>query len=185
MANVICVRVNWDRTALPYRPAGNWYDVHVSPEPGYPAGRKGLQLAGAWAQYAGRDITGMVIMDGDVVADPEDIREMLNAIHVAPRSVWTAWARLWRPVDGVDPWPGWVWGHWARNPSQDRLEASYTPRRFSFCLTYLPRHLIEDCRRNGLENWTFPHVDRRVAARAEALDIPVGVVDIEVKHVHW
>lgn len=189
MASVICVRLDWDRTAIPLRLPGTWHTVRVNPEPGYPAGRKGLQLAGAWDQYAGPRTDGMVIMDGDVVADLADVRAMLRAVDVAPRSVWTAWARLWRPVPGVDPWPGWVWAHWATVPSQDRGGAfpgdGVLPQWFSFCFTYLPKRLIADCRRHGLDQWTFPHVDTRVAQRAQALNIPVGVVDCEVKHVHW
>lgn len=192
MASVACIRLDWDRTAIPLPLPGAWHAVHVSPEPGYPAGRKGLQLAGAWDQYAGPRTDGMLIMDGDVVADLADVREMLRAIDVAPRSVWTAWARLWRPVPGVTPWPGWVWGHWAEQPSQARPAPPARegapfpmPRWFSFCFTYLPRRLIDDCRRHGLESWTFPHVDTRVSQRAQVLGLPVGVVDCEVKHVHW
>ena len=168
MASVICVRLDWDHTAIPLRLPGTWHTVRIAPEPGYPAGRKGLQLAGAWDQYAGPATDGMLIMDGDVVADLADVRDMLRAIDVAPRAVWTAWARLWRPVPGVDPWPGWVWAHWAEQPSQDRPAAGEVLAAVVQFLLHLPAetadHRLPPPRPGGLD--IPPRRQERVQARA-------------------
>jgi hypothetical protein len=179
VAELVQIRVDWNRTALAYRlPA--FHHVHVDPEPGYPAGRKGLQLAGAWRQYAGRTTDGMLILDGDVAADLADLAAMRAAIHVKPQVVHTAAVRLW-PASTHEA--SWVWGHWDREMTQDMVAS---PRRFSFCFTYLPRQLIGACIKAGLEGWTFPHVDRLVSAEAERAHIGCEVVPgCSPRHLHF
>lgn len=179
MAELVCLHVNWDRTALPVR-LPSFHELHIGPEPGYPAGRKGLQLAGAWRQLAGAATDGMLLLDGDVVIDLLDLAVMKTAISRAPAIVHTAPVRLW---PRSTKWAQWAWAHWADEPSQvmDRH-----PWRFSFCFTYLPRTVIEHAIESGLEGWTFPWVDREVSHVTRGLGCRVSVVeDCTPKHLHF
>jgi hypothetical protein len=179
VAELVHVRVDWDRTAIPLKlPA--FHTIRIAPEPAHPFGRKGLALAGAWRQLSGNKTDGMLILDGDVAADLIDLAAMRAAIHVKPEVVHTAPVRLW-PASTHQP--SWVWAHWDREMTQDENPA---PRRFSFCFTYLPRALIGACIKAGLETWTFPHVDRLVSAQAEREKIPCEVVDgCSPRHLHF
>jgi hypothetical protein len=180
MAVLLCVRVDWDRTALPL--PLRYHRLRVDPEPGYPFGRKGRQLAAAWRQLAGPEFDGMLILDGDVMIDPADHQAMLAAIDERPGIVHTAPARIW-PASTKRP--GWVWSHWAgTGPSQiiDTDDVDW----FSFCYTYLPAELITRCIRAGLRGWRYPGVDMQVSQQARAAGIPVNVVlDCTPKHLHW
>lgn len=179
MAELICLHVNWDRTALPIR-LPDFHELHIGPEPGYPAGRKGLQLAGAWRQLAGATTDGLLLLDGDVAVDALDLAAMRHAIHAEPGIVHTAAVRLWPKSTKR---AGWIWGHWAREPGQKMTRA---PWRFSFCFTYVPRAVIEQALEDGLESWTFPWVDREMSCAARAAAVRVSVVpNCTPKHIHF
>jgi hypothetical protein len=179
VATLVCVRIDWDRTAIPLKLA-NFHTVRIGPEPEWPFGRKGAALAGAWRQLAGRDVDGMLILDGDVAVDLLDVAAMRASIHVEPDAVHIAPVRLW-PASFKSE--SWVWGHWNRDPGQD-ITGPW--RRFSFCFTYLPRRLIDASLKAGLESWSFPHVDERVSNTAERENIPVRLVEgCSPKHLHF
>lgn len=181
-ARVVFVRVVWDRQAIPlHLPGVRMFDLHIGPEPGWPYGRKGAALAGAWRQLGTRQCTGMLIMDADVAIDPLDASVMLQAIGQAPDVVHTAPIRLWPESTQR---PSWVWGHWdADGPSQQLCDA---PTSFSFGLTYLPRRAIDRAIRDGLERWTFPGVDGRMSRAAAAAGCPVRVTgNCWPKHLHF
>jgi hypothetical protein len=179
MAELCRVRIDWDRTMLAYRLAG-WHTVHIGPEASHPFGRKGLALAGAWRQLKSNSTDGMLILDGDVAVDILDMAAMNASIHVEPDAVHIAPVRLWPASSGE---PSWVWAHWEDDMTQEPCDS---PRRFSFCFTYLPRRLIDACLKAGLETWTFPHVDRLVSVEARKQGIPVRVVQgCTPKHVHF
>ena len=182
MTRVVFVRVLWDRQPSPLEVPGiRHFDLRVTPEPAWPYGRKGLALLGAWKQLRTRQCTGMLIQDGDVAVDPLDVAVMLQTVGRYPGQVWTAPVRLWPRSTQRDTW---VWGHWgAAGPSQ---QPTPEPTFFSFCFTYLPRRVLEHAERAGMENWTFPGVDRRMSLAARAAGIPVRVVDgCQPKHLHY
>jgi hypothetical protein len=179
---VVFVRVVWDKQAVPFRlPGIRMFDLHVGPEPGYPYGRKGLALLGAWRQLRTEHCTGMVVMDGDVVIDPLDTAVMLETVGRYPDDVWTAPVRLWPASTQRE---SWVWGHWnGQGPSQ---QPCADPTFFSFCFTYIPRRVIDQAASMGLDRWTFPGVDRRMSLAARAARVPVRVVDgCTPKHLHY
>jgi hypothetical protein len=180
VAELVCVRMDWDRTALTYKlPA--FYTIRLGPEPAHPFGRKGAALAGAWRQLSGSSTDGMLILDGDVAIDLLDLAAMKASVHVEPDAVHIAPVRLW-PASTREK--SWVWAHWEDQMTQESDVPS--PRRFSFCFTYLPRRLIGSCIRAGLEDWTFPHVDRLVSLQARKDKIPVRVVDgCSPRHLHF
>jgi hypothetical protein len=166
MAEIVQVRIDWDRTAIPLRARG-FHILHIGPEPGWPFGRKGRALAGAWRQLSTPTADGMLLLDGDVAVDPLDLAAMRAAIDAEPTAVHVAPARLWPVSTGQR---AWIWGHGRTRFSQDDPD---DPDVFGFSFTYLPRALIEGC---ALDRWAFPGVDRRVHQRAAALGIPVRVV---------
>lgn len=180
MANVVCVRLNWDNTAMDLRAARHFFNLHVDPEPGYPFGRKGFILASAWKQLAGKDAHGMLILDGDVAIDPEDHRLMLKAIHDNPGIVHVGAARLWPVSTKKD---GWSWAHWISGPTQVNEP---NPVWFSFCYTYLPKALIDGALKAGLRGWAYPSVDRNVAETCMKMGIDVRVVPgCAPKHLNY
>ncbi len=160
------VRLDWDRTAIPLRLRG-FYPLHIAPEPGWPFGRKGLALAGAWRQLGTPAAAGMLILDGDVAADPLDLAAMLAAIHADPAVIHTAPVRLWPVSTKLD---GWVWSHGRGQFTQQDVD---DPDLFGFSFTYLPRRLIEGA---GLDRLTYPGVDRQVMSVAQKMRIPVRLV---------
>lgn len=176
------MRVVWHGDAVPFTmPGVRSFDLHIGPEPGYPYGRKGLALLGAWNQLQTAQCTGMVVMDGDIAVDPFDVAAMLGTVGTYPDTVWTAPVKLWPASTQRE---SWVWGHWDdRGPGQDPCPE---PTFFSFGLTYLPRKVIRHATRMGLAKWTFPGVDRRMSLAAQAAGVPIRVVDgCQPKHLHY
>lgn len=179
---VVFVRVVWNGDAIPFRmPGVRSFDLHIGPEPGYPYGRKGLALLGAWRQLQTQQCTGMIVMDGDVVADPLDVAVMLDTIGRYPADVWTAPIRLWPASTQRE---SWIWGHWnGQGPGQQPCP---DPTFFSFGMTYLPRRVIDQAAAMGLARWTFPGVDRRMSKAALAARVRIRVVDgCQPKHLHF
>jgi hypothetical protein len=172
------VRVDWDHTAIPLRlREHHFHTVHVAPEPGWPFGRKGLALAGAWHQLAGPLTAGLLILDGDVAVDLVDVGVMFLAIEADPDAVLVAPVRLWPTSTGLD---SWVWGHGRGSFSQADPD---DPDLFSFGFTYLPRKVVEG---TGLGELTYPMVDQAVAAAARDMGVPVRVVrDCTPKHLNF
>ena len=183
MAQIICIRLDWNRTAIPLRIASSYYTLHYGPEPAHPFGRRGLAMAGAWQQLAGPDIAGMLILDGDVAIDPHDHRHMLQAIDKDPHdTVHAAPVRLW-PVS--THLTDWVWGHGAdgrfsQNDTDDHIDI------FTFCFTYLPRRLMQACITSGLAEWTYPGVDGKFCQQARTIGMAVSVVrEARPKHLNY
>jgi hypothetical protein len=180
----VIVRVNWDRTALPFHMPGavRWFDLHVGPEAGHPFGRRGLALAAAWERLGNRECTGMLVMDGDVQIDPLDLGAMGDAIAAAPGNVLVGPVRLW-PASTMRP--SWVWGHW-RSPHGPSQEMIMNPNRWGFGFTYLPRRLLAAADAAGLREWEFPNVDMEMSQLAARRRIPARVVQgCHPKHMHY
>lgn len=178
---VIMIRLIWDRTALPGLCPPGFYATHVIPSDEFPYGRKGLVVASAWEQLQSPAIAGLVILDGDVAIDPQDRRAMLDAVEEEPKVVHVAPVRLW-PVSTKAP--GWVWGHGKGGlfNQQDHDD----PDMFGFGFTYLPRRLMTACIAAGMEEWTYPGVDRRTANQARKMKLPVRVVrGASPKHINF
>lgn len=180
-AELLCLRIIWDRQVipLPHNELG-FHQLHVSPEPAYPFGRKGLALASAWQQIGTATTAGMLLLDGDVVIDPHDLAAMHAAINKDPEGVWTAPVRLWRSAMR-EAGGGWIWSHLTGFPrDQAHLDEwdEHKDFRFSFCFTYLPRHLIVAAIKAspGLKTWAYPHCDMRMHQLAARRRVPVRIV---------
>lgn len=180
--DTLFVRFNWDHTALPLVPRvpfATFKDIHISPEPEYPTGRKGLALARYWQQQQqGRNRIGIMILDGDVIADPEDIRAMAWSITEEPEAVHTAPVKLWYGGQ-------WFWSHQGENMELTK-ECLTNPTYFSFGLTYVPATVMTACIKAGLSEWHYPYVDENVSRIAVKLGTPIRVVlQSYPKHTHW
>jgi hypothetical protein len=174
------VRLVWDRAAVEQRISRRFYTVYVDPLPGYPLGRKGLQLATAWRTLSKRDTAGLVILDGDVAIDPRDVAAMLAAVELDPLAVHVAPVRLWPVSTKQDRW---IWGHGQTRFSRDDPD---DVDMFGFSFTYLPRRLVEACISEGMAEWAYPHVDEYTRRRARALGIRGRVVRAATpKHMNY
>jgi hypothetical protein len=179
MSQVVLVRLDWDRSAIPLRIRG-FYTLHIEPDAAHPFGRKGAALAAAWSKLATEGTTGMVILDGDVAVDPYDLAAMYAAVNTDPAAVHVAPVRLW-PVS--TKMRAWIWGHGKTRFSQeDPPEVDM----FGFSFTYLPALLVRSMIRHGLAGWEYPHVDEKARGRARALGLAVNVVrDATPKHLNY
>jgi hypothetical protein len=170
--DTLFARFNWDHTAFPYVPkvpSVTFKDIHILPEPEFPTGRKGLSLARYWQQQQqGRERIGILLLDGDVLADPEDIRAMRRAIGDETGAVHTAPVKLWYQGE-------WVWSHQGED-MQLTKECLTAPYYFSFGLTYIPAAVMNAAIKAGLDSWYYPYVDENVSHIARKIDVPVRVV---------
>jgi hypothetical protein len=178
-------RFNWDHTAFPRLPRFPWItfkDIHISPSAEYPTGQKGLALERYWTgQNPNNDHVGLLIMDGDVIVDPLDVRFMLDAIENDPSRVYTAPIKLWITADnkmGAE----WRWSH--QNDDGMSQDIIQYPRYFSFGFTWLPADLLDACVAGGLHRYIYPYVDAFVSDIAFKLDIQSTVIyNCEPKHL--
>jgi hypothetical protein len=115
-----------------------------------------------------------------VAVDLLDIAAMRASVHVKPAAVHVAPVRLW-PASTHDG--SWHWGHWQDEPTQGPVDQV---KRFSFGFTYLPVGILERCIKQGLDHWTFPHVDRLVSLQAQQARTEIVVVEAcTPKHLHF
>ncbi len=190
--NLICIKVLWEGAPRIQSLDSPFHDVLVRREVEHPKGRKGLTLARAWEQMSGPDDAGMLILDGDVVIDPVDLNTMIMHVASDRGSVWVAPTKLW-PVS--THLPSWVWGHRKIPPegmSQgDVMKLWQTdvedPDYYTFCLSFLPRFLVETAIDEGLKEWHYPNVDKNMHELTKKLGISVRVVrgDCHPTHVNW
>jgi hypothetical protein len=170
VAQLLKLRMSWmEKTTLPN--PGRFHDCVLQPSPQWPAGQRGLALSRVWELLHGPMTAGMLTLDGDVAVDPLQVSMMARAIAADTDSVHVAPVRLWPRSTHVG---GWIWGH-----GRDRYTSRFQREdlhRFTFSFTYLPRNLIEACIMEGLPEWAYPEVDRKVSRVAEAKGFRVNVV---------
>jgi hypothetical protein len=167
---ILMVRMSWmEKTTLPS--PGPFHDYVLKPTPQWPNGQRGLFLSRTWELLHGPRTAGMLTLDGDVAADPLQLSIMARAIAEDTDSVHIALVRLWPRSTHAGRW---IWGHGReRYTSNFQLEDLH---RFTFSFTYLPRDLVEACIMEGLPEWVYPEVDRRVSHVAEAKGFRVNPV---------
>lgn len=181
MAEFTQIRTIWNKNELKQPINRHFFNVYVDPEPGFPFGRKGLQIASAWEKLATPSCQGMLMMDGDVAVDPNDYKAMTTAIHDNPDSVHVAPVKLW-PVSTKKA--GWYWGHWNAIGSMTMETTNINFYGFSF--TYLPKKVIVQAIGDGLKKWTYPDDDMRVSRVSIKLKTPVNIVEDSLpKHLNY
>jgi hypothetical protein len=182
MAKPICVKVVWDNQVYPQPLDRRFNILHVNPSDEFPFGRKGLVFANAWKQLNSGPSKGdgLLIMDADVMIDPEDFNAMMMAIEAEPGIVHVAEAKIFPKSTKR---ASWSWAHWVTEPSQ---VSDPEPLWFSFNFTWLPKALIEACVKEGMKIWTYPQVDVNVARTAQKTGIKAKVVPgCHPKHMNF
>ncbi len=181
MPTILCIRDNWNDTALDIPIPGSFFNVDIRPTIEYPFGEKGRVLANAWRQLSKDDYTGMLILNGDVIIEPTDHKNMLAAIHTRSDQVVIAPTRIWpKSTKRKD----WIWGHWSFEGSQ-KFETKNV-RWFTFCFTYIPRKVIDQALKDGLVEWRYPGVDMNMARSAVKAKVPVYVAEnVLPKHLNF
>jgi hypothetical protein len=180
-------RFNWDGTAvqqnLPYHPYMTFKDIHITPSAQWPTGQKGLALARYWETQECRlsPPLGIILLDGDVVIDPSDLRFMVQAIEMNPVSVHTAPVKLWTHTARG---PMWTWAH--QDERGLSAEPCDNPIYFSFGFTFLPGILMDAAVSGDLRNQIYPYVDEYMSNLAAKNGIGIRVVnDCAPKHLHF
>jgi len=158
--------------------------VNIYPTNEFPFGRKGYTLTRLWETAKESHTQGMLILDGDVAIDPIDFDVMYRAMRSAPTAIHIGPARIWPVSTGYSTS---VWAHRKFGTSFAEWQEFRTEvDTASFCFTYLPATLINGCISNGMENWTYPNVDKTVFEHARKMEIRFHVVDgCMPKHMHY
>jgi hypothetical protein len=177
---MLSIRLIWNRQVVPLNGLG-LREVYVDPEPDYPVGQKGHVLASFWECLSDWPRhNGMLIVDGDVVIDPIDLAAMNTSIMSAPEDVHAAPTRLWPISTKLSTW---IWGH-GHDVYGGASDEPVT--RFTFCCTYLPGELIEACIDQGMHDWLYPNVDKKVSQVAAELGFEVHLVEgATPKHLNF
>jgi hypothetical protein len=192
MSSFLFLRVIWEphHIQFPLRIAGaNIKELRITPEPNHPFGRKGLALERAWEQIAPPNCLGMLILDGDVVIDPQDFILMAGAIGREPGAVHVGAARIWsasKPELAVRELSGWSWAHWGEDGPTHEMIPEEQIKFFTFNFTYLPASLVEASIKRGLKGRMFPGVDTFVSKTAREMRTPIRVVaGASPKHLNY
>lgn len=158
--------------------------IPLAPEPDWPHGRKGKATADAWSLYGSKVRTGLLVMDNDVAADPDDLAAMTEAVQQLPADVHTAMVKNWPASTSR---PDWIWSHragrlGAPEPTQDDSAAVVY---FATGMTWLPGRLL-DLAADQLPTWPFHAFDVGLSEVALAHDIPAHAVPAcRPKHLHF
>jgi len=180
----VAVRINWNGTALKLPPLPGFVELHVQPEGGFPFGRKGRALIAAWRSFAydlDKNLVsrGMIILDGDMAVDLDDIAAMHSDIADNPDAVWVSLYKIYPKSTGIR---NWVFSVGCKVFSQ---EVPFFIDRFGFGFTYLPAALILECEKNGLGGWCYPDVDKNVSRICATMDIAVNLSSAQPKHCNY
>lgn len=174
------LRMNWEQKS-PLPNPGQFRDIVLHGTPEWPTGQKGLAIGRAWSVLAKDYTEGLIILDGDVAADPYQIALFGDYITSDPAAVWTAVVKLWAKSTHRATF---MYGHGRDGYSRERDVKD--PNTFTFCLTYMPGNLVELCLKAGLLNKVYPGVDMFCAEVAQQNEIKVKIAEqVEPVHLHW
>jgi hypothetical protein len=185
MAEILKFRINWNHENHPQQAMRVFYTIHVDPSPEYPFGQKGKCIYNAWkglADPTGQPTTdGVIILDADVMIDPDMMSKMETAVHNDPDWVHVAPVKIF-PIS--TKFQTWCWAHWSDYKSQV-LEYDNV-KWFSFNFTYLPRAVITKAIETGLKDWRYPVVDKNMAIAANKIGVKVNVLkDVYPVHLNY
>lgn len=158
--------------------------LRIIPEPGYERGRKARLIGNLWSGLQERPPPGLMLMDPDVVADPDDIAAMHAAACLDPTSVHTAAVKLWPASTGLRDW---IWSHRGgtvgfpvATQDEDTPIAYWTT-----CLVYLPARLL-DAAAAVIDQWQWLELDVKLPELGLQLGIPNRLVPAaRPKHLHY
>lgn len=141
-------------------------------------------MAAAWLTWRLKGAPGVLWLDPDIVADPDDHMAMLERIDYWPDAVWVALHKLWPASTGRAEW---CWGHGRCEAGRPELgqEANVLPGWFAMGMTYTPASLLNHAA-GDLPCWEFGQIDMSLSTMARQLEIPIRVAHrARPKHLHY
>lgn len=158
--------------------------LDIQPVEGYPHGRKALAMSDLWRTYVHNRPAGLLWLDPDVAADPDDLAAMTDAIEAAPAAVHTGLVKLWPRSTSRD---AWIWSHRGGSlgsPAATQIED--VPIAYvSTCFLWTPAQLLDLAFPAGA-SWQWDQVDVGLSELALTHGIPLyGVAGCRPKHLHY
>lgn len=158
--------------------------LRVIPEPGFPDGRRSQLTADLWASHGAGHWAGMLWLDCDVAADPDDLAAMAEAVKADPEQVYTGMIKLWPRSTGA---AAWFWSHRAGPPSAPICTQAEVEDATNFALGFLwtPARLM-NLALPWLRSWRYREIDCGLSELAWRHDIRArAVLDCRPKHLHY
>lgn len=156
----------------------------IRPVNGWPRGRKGWWMASLWNAWRRPGVPGVVWLDPDVAADPDDLGALRRHALAHPDEVGVALHKLWPASTRRDTW---VWGHGVMDGHMPVMSQDpwARPEWFAMGMIYLPGILLDKAL-PYLPEWQFGHVDMSLARTARENGIGARVVyNCLPKHLHY
>lgn len=158
--------------------------IRAIPEPDWPTGRAAAGRAEVWRQLAQQGAAGVLWLDNDVAADPDDLDALAQLVDLHPGDVVTATVKLWPASTGR---PAWMYGHrWAEAPSDLEAQRWYvSPRFWTTSMVWTPARLL-DLALPEMPQRPWHGFDLWLNRLASSHDIPAWAArDCCPKHLHF
>lgn len=158
--------------------------IAAIPEPGWPNGRAAAGRAEVWRQLAEQGCEGVIWLDPDIAADPDDLDALAQFVALHPADVVTATVKLWPASTGRATW---MYGHrWSE--AVDDLDGQtwhQRPRYWTTSMVWTPAQLL-DLAMPEMPDRPWHGFDVWLNRLALAHDIPAWAVpDCQPKHLHF
>jgi hypothetical protein len=141
-------------------------------------------MSDLWRSVRQTGLQGMIWMDNDVAADPDDLAAMVEAVSQLPQDVHTAVVKAW---PGSTSRPDWFWSHrpgtlgWPVASQDEYAPVAYV----STCMLWTPSRLL-DLALPAMESWRWEQVDVGLSELALRHDITARAVHgCRPKHLHF
>lgn len=177
----ICQTV-WRNFRIVSLPVDYLLDVH--PRPGFPYGLKGRDFSALWRDLPEARPAGLLLLDPDVAADPDDLAAMTAAVLEAPQLLHTGAVKLWPVSTGLDDW---IWSHrggtlgWPAATQQEDVPIAYVATD----MLWAPARLLDLVAEAG-SDWTVFQFDVGLSEIALAHGIEARLVPgCRPKHLHF
>lgn len=160
------------------------YIMDVWPEPDYPHGRKAFHMGELWRKLPELAIPGVLWLDPDVAADPDDLAAMTQAIIGSPEDMHTGLVKLWPESTGRDTW---IWSHRGGTLGAPVATQEVTPivSYVSTGFLWTPARLL-DIVFPGMMPAQWDQVDVGLSEAALMAGIPARTVPgCQPKHLHF
>lgn len=160
------------------------YVLASKPEPGFPHGRKAILMSDLWRRLRPHGLAGVLWVDPDVAADPDDLAAMAQAVRAHPTWIHTAVLKLWPISTGRDDW---IWSHrggtlgFPAATQDETVPVSYIAMGF----VWTPAQLL-DAAFPRYQDWEYHQIDVGLSELAQVLGIPMAIVPgCRPKHLHF
>lgn len=179
---LLTAQIEWDGYRVISLPVD--FVLPVYPLMDWPHGRKALAMHDLWSTLRVTAAAGVLWMDNDVAADPDDLEAMSKAVEAEPHAMHTGWVKLWPASTGR---PDWMWSHRAGELAKPIAhqgayeDVAYIATGF----LWTPRRLL-DLACPQLRQLRWEQVDVFLSEIALGYGIPIRTVaGCYPKHLHF